>query len=105
MMWHEWTLYSFYMATVVGIVSRHGLSIDAYHRNQYDSPLVQYKKLISLQQLFETLVYKLQRQSALVIKVGVARLDVHILRRLQAKLAWAIDNRLLVFKTFTLLRN
>ena len=29
-------LYGFYMATIVGTVSSHGLSIDAHHRNQHN---------------------------------------------------------------------
>ena len=40
--------FSFYMAVVVSIVSRHGLSIDEHHRNQPNkSMLVQYMPILS----------------------------------------------------------
>ena len=48
---YDWLnkFYSFYMAAVVSIISRHGLSIDAYHRNQLDnSKLVLYKRSFCL---------------------------------------------------------
>ena len=51
------------------------------------------------------------RQSASVIKVGVAYVNVRILRRLKKELAWAIDKRLqaisskMLFKTVVPLRN
>ena len=34
---YEWlnNFYSFYMAAVVSVVSKHGVGIDACHRNQY----------------------------------------------------------------------
>ena len=39
MIWapYDWLneLYNFYMTAVVGIVSRHGLRVEVYHRNQH----------------------------------------------------------------------
>ena len=41
--------YGFYMAAVVGIISRHGHSIDVHHRNLPNkSKLTLYKLLLSL---------------------------------------------------------
>ena len=56
MMWHGmdpygWLnkFYNFYMAAVIGIDSRHGLIIEAHHRNQpYKTKLVLYKLPLSL---------------------------------------------------------
>ena len=46
---HDWLnkFYSFYMTAIVGIVSRHGLAVEAHHRNQPNkSKLVLHKPLL-----------------------------------------------------------
>ena len=53
MIWtsYDWLnkFYSFYMAAVVDIISRHGLRIDARHTNQpYKNKLELYKPLIHI---------------------------------------------------------
>ena len=51
------------------------------------------------------------RWSASVIKVGVAYVNIHILKHLKEELAWAIDKQLwvisnkMIFKTVISLRN
>ena len=53
-MWHDmdpydWLnkFYSFYVAAIVGIISRHGLRIEAHHRNQSSkSKLSLYKSIL-----------------------------------------------------------
>ena len=58
---YDWInkFYSLYMAAVVGIVSRHGLSINAHGRNQPNkSKLVLYNLLLSLEESFNTVVHK-----------------------------------------------
>ena len=75
------------MAIVVAIVNGRGLGIDT-------------RRCTSV-----------TRRSASVIKVGVAYVNVCILRRLKEELAWVIDKRLrvisnkMLFKTVVPLRN
>ena len=44
------------------------------------------------------------RQSTLVIKVGVAYTNVHVLRRLKEELTWVIDKRLRVISNKMLIK-
>ena len=52
----------------------------------------------------------MKRQSALVVRVGVAYINVHVLRCLKEELSWAVDKWLqliintMSFKTVILLR-
>ena len=62
------------MAGIVGIVSRHSLRIEMHHKNEpTQTKLVLCKVLLLLQKSFKmhSCMY-VTRQSALVIKVGVA---------------------------------
>ena len=52
-------LYSFYMVTIVGIISRCGFRIKAHHRNQLSkTKLAQYKPLLSLVESNKTAILK-----------------------------------------------
>ena len=83
MIWNSYDrlnkFYSFYLATVVIIVSRNGLSIDMCHRNQDNkSKLVLYKPLFHYNSYLKQL-YISNKIECFIIKLGVVyRGIVHI---------------------------
>ena len=84
--------YSFFMAAIVGIISRRGFRIKAHHRNQPNkSKLVLYKPLIRLYRHSKQ-PYISNKTNASVIKVCVVCVGVHVSRRLKEELAWATYN-------------
>ena len=75
------------MAAIVGIISRHGLRIEASHRNQANkSKLALYKPLLCLYSRLKQL-YISNRTKRFGYKGGRACVDVHISRRLKEELA------------------
>ena len=101
MIWipYDWLnkYYSFCIAAIVGIVSRHRLKIEACHRNQPNK-----SKLACISHYFTLTVS---------CKGGVVCVGVHVSRCLKEELAWATDKQLrvisniMLFKTVIPLRN
>ena len=103
-MWtlYDWLnkFYSFCMATVVGIIARHGLTIEVYYRNQPKN-LALYKPLPL--QSFKTAVHK-QQDGALSYKGGCG-MHGHVHIKVSKKeLAWATDKRLWVTSNIMFLK-
>ena len=107
----DWLNKFFYMAAIVGIISRHGLIIGVHHRNQYNrSKIGMYSLLLSLYQLFSPAVNELTK-SISVIKADVVYVGIHISRDIKEKHTWATNKQLwiisiiMIFKTVIPLRN
>ena len=89
------------MATVVGIISRHGITIDSYCRNQPNKSKLAFYKLLLY---FNSQLLSSDKMGRFNCKGGCG---IHVSRHLKEELAWARDNSfgLLLFKTFIPLRN
>ena len=82
------------MATVVIVVNGRGLSIVTRRRNSpTKSKLALYKALIHCNS-HQKQLYSSNKTERLSYKVGVAYVNVCLLRLLKEELAWAIDKRL-----------
>ena len=96
--------YSFSVAALFSIISRHGLRNEARHRNQPNkSKLALYKPLLTFT-VIQNSCTRVTSQSTSVIKVGVACVGIHISRQLKEELTWATDKQLKVISNIMLFK-
>ena len=106
MIWtpYDWLneFYNFYMAALVGIISRYGLTIEACHRNQAGNIIINY---IFTSKLFKTVVntYVSNKTEWFSYKSGCG---IHTCNKaLEEELTWNIDSLLVILIQLRAIKN